>query len=107
MKPGNKFTEKQFKALLRPLYCSTLRFGYTTPEKVEESIDLLWKNELEIRRLNKQECRMKVMKEVKAIMFWVLVCSLFIIGSCVILKPTPKNHVKHIQESNVPFTKVF
>lgn len=34
-----KFTKEQFKKLLRPMFVSTIMFGYATEEQVEQVID--------------------------------------------------------------------
>lgn len=34
-----KFTKEQFKKLLRPMFVSTIMFGYATEEMVEKAID--------------------------------------------------------------------
>ena len=100
-------TEKEFKDALIDMYVAPMKNKMFTPQQLEKQLDILWKNELEIRRLDKQA--LDAMNTFKNVLFFIfiLVVILFVTGSCFILKPTPKNHVKPTQESNVPFTKVF
>lgn len=99
-----RLNEEQFKAYLRPMYTSSIAFGYATPEKVEKNLDLLWRNELAIRDMARVERRSKIMKEVKAIMFWTLFCALFLVGSCIILTPNSKQHKKQLNQTSLPYS---
>ena len=96
----NQVSEEKFKAYLRPMYKSSIAFGYATPEKVEKNLDLLWRNELAIRDMARVERRSKIMKEVKAIMFWILFYALFLIGSCIILTPNSKQ----LNQTSLPYS---
>ena len=35
----NNFNQQQLKDLVRPMFCSTIKFGYATPEEVEKMLD--------------------------------------------------------------------
>lgn len=34
-----KCSKKQLRQLIRPMFCSTIHFGYATPEQVENTLD--------------------------------------------------------------------
>lgn len=41
-----KISEKRLKALLRPMFCSTIMFGYATEKQVEECLTRMSKKPL-------------------------------------------------------------
>jgi len=42
-----KFTKDQLRKLLRPMFVSTIMFGYATEDQVEQTIDDMLKNHKE------------------------------------------------------------
>jgi hypothetical protein len=39
MKQKTKFSNNQLRRLIRPMFSSTISFGYATPEQVENTLD--------------------------------------------------------------------
>lgn len=55
-----KFSNKQLRQLIRPMFSSTISFGYATPEQVENTLDDMFG--VDSREIKKEVCKLKCQK---------------------------------------------